>query len=212
MINVLLYLGILGLLIFHFCCYQICISNICLHPARSTVIYESTDNICTPCLNTPMLSLQNRVHHSLWPIFFLGHCAPQQWLQHRQFTWPSSAFDPAQQTHSFFLTKHGKFSNDFLLPRVDFKINTCIIHMYIYICTIAVHLRSGPGGDQTWAVNNITHFRVQVTDRSEWYLKDSHLSPLTQIYMLKGKVRWDESNPQCPNDPFAMRRPMHQML
>jgi len=59
MTNVLLYLGILGLLIFHFYCYQICISNIGLHPARSSVIYESTDNMRAPCLNTPMLSLQN---------------------------------------------------------------------------------------------------------------------------------------------------------
>lgn len=60
---------------------------------------------------------------------------------------------------------------------------------------MAVCLHSGPGGAQTWAENNIIRFRVQVADRSERHLKDSYLSPLTQIYMLKGKVGWDESNP-----------------
>lgn len=116
MINVLLYLGILGLLIFHYCSYQICISNICLHPAHSSVIYESTDSICTPCLNTSMLSLQNWVRCSLWPIFFLGHCTPHQSLQHHQFTWPFSAFDSTQQTGSFFVIKHWKFPNYFCFP------------------------------------------------------------------------------------------------
>lgn len=122
---------------------------------------------------------------------------PQQSFQHRQLTCPSSAFDPTWQTHSFYSNKTLEVFKWFLLPRVDFKTNMCMCRH-----TRSVGLCSGPGRDQTWAANNITHIRVQVTRRSEGHLKDSHLSRSTQIYRLKGEVRHDGSNPHRPNDPI----------
>lgn len=81
-----------------------------------------------------------------------------------------------------------------------FASNKCLyVHMYIYIYTVAICLCYDPWEDQTWAINNVTYFRVQVTDKSDWHLNDSYLSLLTQIYMLGGEDKWDESNPYCWN-------------
>lgn len=96
-----LYLGILGLFIFHSYCYRVSISNICLHPALSSVMWVHRSYM------HPMLVDTHAKPPRFSSLFALADILtwPQQSFQHRQLTCPSSAFDPTQQTHSFYSNK-----------------------------------------------------------------------------------------------------------